>query len=1576
MSKELRICPGVGARKCGAFLARLDRDPHPTCTRCRGSICTRDMTCDFCAVWSAEQWALFGKKRTYKERKHRPSGSAPPAQQTSPRAETSSGVSRPGTSSASSSRPLGGQGKTGGSQGAPGVVSGGAPSPPARPRSSERGGSASRRLSGVGGLASSSPSPSGGGGVEVARSRQTSLSRVSESVDSPSFSPHVPRRENVRESSGSCSRAVSSRDSRSSVREPRKDRRARSREGSSRGRRRLSLSRSSSRSRSRGRERARRSSSASRSSRGRSRRERSRSSDRYRSRRGSSRSRRDRSRSSDRYRSRRERSRSVDRARSRRERARSPARRGERRDRSRSHASPSRSVDRSRSIERLPASSSRLREDGAGRLARRGIQEGVEAVASQPAVVPGVSADVTPVAGGTSMTALPSAMKELARFFLNLSGSSSLGASGDFAGVTASGAALGDLAGPSSSASGAATFCGTAAPPAGAGVLPDASDALPSVSGERRHRVRSRSRDRRSRSSSDGTDRRAKKRSKRGSPSPERSSRRREKRYRSSSDSSEDVRAAASSPRARRAHGGARAGGSTWDYGRPRSYARVDLSQSGTHRRSPGPSGVAEDDRSTTFESVDFARDDSFRAVLGLIREFHDMAEPATVPGARCKTSLASAYGLAADSYPSFSLPLSPLLSTLLMDINSDLSKFMEDQTVHGFLPVPGRRQRRYYGTSPSSFPGPYTAPPGLTSITMEKASEVRKRSVSLSASQVSSLETMLSGMCEVSSWLDWWLSTCGGFRDLLPLESRADFERLMMSGSRSLEFLASQGCTALGNLVLSRRDALLADVRGTVPVEEVARLRYSPLPLSAAIFPHTLLDSALLKMRAAASDALVQRTLHPPRVVGLRLLGRVRPAPLVLLRPRSSRLLPLLPVSLARGRRRARVRLPFPLPLEAPAAREVKEKGPGRSQPDGVTLPMRVGGCLSSHWRRWQEIGAETWVVTVLRDGYRVPFKDSPPPLARTPVSFPTYRAGSPRAQALRQEVEAMLAKGALEIARDPGPGFYSRLFLVEKATGGWRPVIDLSHLNDFVQLTPFKMETVASVLLSVREGDFLASLDLKDAYFQIPIHGSSRKLLRFMSEGTVYQFKALCFGLSTAPQVFTRVFAAVSAWAHARGIRLLRYLDDWLVLSSSEKKAKESIRELLSLCRTLGIVINEKKSDLVPSQSAKYLGMTIDTGAGKVFPSLARVEKFLADPTAPLPGRLVGPLLLGEEGQGVDQGAPLALSHPRDCDKREEVGSRALAVCEVSRYDHRYRCRQGLPVSSKSREVPCGSGEILFNAISPSSALAGDLGSPGFAGAVGSSRSTSDALLAVASEDVLVPRVRPSLASGGFAGGSETGPVLVDGEGSPVSGGSIRDTCSGSTPVFGRVFVGLGCSPPRSKRVRGVVRPEVVAHQSSRNEGPFPGSSGFSRRCSRSPCDRDVRQLHGCGVRQQTGGHGVEASVFVDQPPSEMDGVFRRPSRSEVSSRRVQRPGRCTQPSRASCGDRVVSPPSGGESTSSYVGQSVDRPVRDLPQREAAPILLACPESTGRLRGCVSSSLGRPGSLRVSLPLLWSVV
>ena len=227
-----------------------------------------------------------------------------------------------------------------------------------------------------------------------------------------------------------------------------------------------------------------------------------------------------------------------------------------------------------------------------------------------------------------------------------------------------------------------------------------------------------------------------------------------------------------------------------------------------------------------------------------------------------------------------------------------------------------------------------------------------------------------------------------------------------------------------------------------------------------------------------------------------------------------------------------------------------------------------------------------------------------------------------------------------------------------------------------------------------------------------------------------------------------------------------------------------------------------------------------TVDRSPGLHQSLLGRVSvgTLPRDQTSPESGRLIGPLLFGGGGQTGCPVAALALSHPRDCDKREEVRSRALTDCEVSWYDHRYRGRQGFSVSSASREIPDSSGELLCYGLSLSSALAGDSWSPGFARAAGSSRSSSDALLAVASEDALVPRVRPSLSSGGFARGSETGSVLVDGEGSSLDEGSIRDTCAGSSPVFGRVLSRVGRSPTRSTRVWGVVRPgEVAPHQSS---------------------------------------------------------------------------------------------------------------------------------------------------------------
>ena len=232
---------------------------------------------------------------------------------------------------------------------------------------------------------------------------------------------------------------------------------------------------------------------------------------------------------------------------------------------------------------------------------------------------------------------------------------------------------------------------------------------------------------------------------------------------------------------------------------------------------------------------------------------------------------------------------------------------------------------------------------------------------------------------------------------------------------------------------------------------------------------------------------------------------------------------------------------------------------------------------------------------MEVLRFGYRIPFLCDPP-LSKVPISMPSYHPLSTKGVALGEATQTLIAKSAVELAPLPSLGFYSRLFVVWKTSGSWRPFVNLSTLNLFVDVSHFRMETIQSVLLSVHQGDWMASIDLKEAYLQVPVHPDSRRFLRFVAQGRVYQFSALCFGLSTAPQVFSRVMAPVSAILHSWGIRMRRYLDDWLVQSSSRDSLLCDLQRVLDHCRELGIVVNTEKSHLEPSQVLQYLGVVID--------------------------------------------------------------------------------------------------------------------------------------------------------------------------------------------------------------------------------------------------------------------------------------------------------------------------------------------------------------------------------------------
>jgi hypothetical protein len=181
--------------------------------------------------------------------------------------------------------------------------------------------------------------------------------------------------------------------------------------------------------------------------------------------------------------------------------------------------------------------------------------------------------------------------------------------------------------------------------------------------------------------------------------------------------------------------------------------------------------------------------------------------------------------------------------------------------------------------------------------------------------------------------------------------------------------------------------------------------------------------------------------------------------------------------------------------------------------------------------------------------------------------------------------------------------PGFYSRLFLDPKKTGGTRPVIDLSILNTFLLVPHFKMETNRSNRSCIHPGMWTTSLDLMDAYFHIPIAPPFRKVLRFVWDNTVYQFRTLPFGISTAPLVFTRVFQTVIAHLHTLSVQIHSYLDDSMIKDFDQQTLVSQTEMVIQLFLNLGFLISWKRSELTP-QNFLFLGEHYRTDLGLIFP------------------------------------------------------------------------------------------------------------------------------------------------------------------------------------------------------------------------------------------------------------------------------------------------------------------------------------------------------------------------------------
>jgi hypothetical protein len=170
----------------------------------------------------------------------------------------------------------------------------------------------------------------------------------------------------------------------------------------------------------------------------------------------------------------------------------------------------------------------------------------------------------------------------------------------------------------------------------------------------------------------------------------------------------------------------------------------------------------------------------------------------------------------------------------------------------------------------------------------------------------------------------------------------------------------------------------------------------------------------------------------------------------------------------------------------------------------------------------------------------------------------------------------------------------FFSNMFVVNQGARGPRPCIDLRDLNAQIRYHHFKMEGLHTLQQLIRPKDYLTKVDLSKAYWHVPIYGKHQKQLAFVWKGQSYCFRVLPFGLASAPRTFQKLMLQAIKPLRRRGIRLVLYLDDILLMASTEAQSRKLTQLLLTCLTERGFRVNLLKSCLVPCHSQVFLGFT----------------------------------------------------------------------------------------------------------------------------------------------------------------------------------------------------------------------------------------------------------------------------------------------------------------------------------------------------------------------------------------------
>jgi hypothetical protein len=174
--------------------------------------------------------------------------------------------------------------------------------------------------------------------------------------------------------------------------------------------------------------------------------------------------------------------------------------------------------------------------------------------------------------------------------------------------------------------------------------------------------------------------------------------------------------------------------------------------------------------------------------------------------------------------------------------------------------------------------------------------------------------------------------------------------------------------------------------------------------------------------------------------------------------------------------------------------------------------------GRISNHFSAWTSITSDKEILSDTR-GITIELSEMPAQHRFVQIKF-----NSAETEIIETEINKMLGKEIIEQVEHTKDKIISNIFTRPKKDGTHRVIINLKDFNKHVSYYHFKMDSLNTIVKLVDDDCFMASIDLKDAYYSTPIRERDKKYLRFYWNNQLYQFTCLPNGLSSGPRKFTK--------------------------------------------------------------------------------------------------------------------------------------------------------------------------------------------------------------------------------------------------------------------------------------------------------------------------------------------------------------------------------------------------------------------------------------------------------------------